>query len=596
MITRLFNNHQDENTTTETMENDNSISEKKKLKSVNSFIKENIKKEVNSDFMIAPDIDSEKLNNAIKSFGCEEFYQSILAIYDSTKFRSAKEGLVFTGEKMIYKNDGNHWIFPYQKIEHLDYQSELVKGRFGKENFNQWLILTMDGREYKLEKLDGILPSQFFNFDRLKDFLETIKNNFNDYKEENQLTTIAEMSEELKKAYLKIIVNMTFIDDEEIDEKELSEIFLLMTRLELEKETRFSIRSYISEISRENINSTEELINIISEHSESSHFNSIMISLAKDLININFNTKLTQDRNFNFLDENKELFELTDDEIELAYDTVENDYKIINEDLDDEAIAKKMNELGSKALAVGAPLGAVYLSGSVLGLSAAGMTSGLATLGMGGILGLSSMATGIGVAVLLGVGVYKGMQYLTGANKLDKYKARALFLEGIIKQNQKTLTLIMEDINFLVDMLNDVNKNSFSIEEDNNSLKELIVRERIKNKKLLDTLKTFTGAAEIMNNNTDKYRNSANRLLCPKTLDEPRLKSLTDEPTKKQFYELVIKNYEEKGKEFILKEDVKSDNLEEIEKTLKALGYFDMDKYLKGKTSEGVNKLKSMLG
>jgi hypothetical protein len=581
MITGLLNNYQDENKNTETIENDNSISTKKKLKSVNSFIKENIKDEVSYKFIVAPEIPEKSLNNAIEAFDCQESPHSILALYNDSKlFSLGNEGILLTGER-FYINAKYKARIAYKDIESIRFDNEdkrmIVNFKNGEED---WFPA----------------PKNFLYLEDLCEFISKIVEDFEEYKEESQLKTLSEMSEELKKAYLKIIVNMTFIDDEEIDEKELSEIFLLMTRLELEKETRFAIRTYISDITKDNIESIEELVNIIFEHSESTHHKSIMISLAKDLININFNTKLTQDRNFHFLDENKELFELTEDEIELAYDTVENDYKIINEDLDDKAIEKTMNELSSKALAVGAPLGAVYLSGSVLGLSAAGMTSGLATLGMGGILGLSSMATGIGVAVLLGVGVYKGMQYLTGANKLDKYKARALFLEGIIKQNQKTLTLIMEDINFLVDMLNDVNKNSFSIEEDNNNLKELIIRERIKNKKLLDTLKTFTGAAEIMNNNTDKYRNSANRLLCPKTLDEPRLKSLTDEPTKKQFYELVIKNYEEKEKEFILKEDVKSDNLEEIEKTLKALGYFDMDKYLKGKTSEGVNKLKSMLG
>lgn len=565
------------------------------MKNINLFLKEELKNigYFGRDTEISPNIPEKKLNNAIKSFQCEDFQDSIIALFDSTKLGSGSEGLIFTGKKMIYHCGDNPISFDFDKIESVRYEDELRKGMLGRTVLYRCTIITMNGEEYVLDKLSGLLDGQYFSYEKLAELLNTIISEFEEFEEEDQLKTLSEMPEELKKAYLKVIVNMTYVDDEEIDEKELSEIFLLMTRLELEKETRFSIRSYISEISKENINSVEELINIISEHSESTHKKSIMISLAKDLINVNFNSKLIKDRNFDFLDTNKELFELTNDEIELAYDTVENDYRIMNEDLDDNAIQETMKALGSKAAAVGAPLGAVYLSGSVLGLSAAGMTSGLATLGMGGILGLSSMATGIGVAVLLGVGVYKGMQYLTGANKLDKFKARALFLEGIIKQNQKTLTLIMEDINFLVDMLNDVNKNSFNIEEDNNNLKELIIRERIKNKKLLDTLKTFTGAAEIMNTNTDKYRNSANRLLCPKTLDEARLKSLTDEPTKQQFYDLVIKNYEKKEQEYILKENVKNENLEEIEKTLKALGYFEMDKYLKGKVSEGTDKLKS---
>lgn len=57
--------------------------------------------------------------------------------------------------------------------------------------------------------------------------------------------------------------------------------------------------------------------------------------------------------------------------------------------------------------AVGVPIAAVYASGSIIGLSAAGITSGLAALGLG--LG---MVPGIGVAVLLGTGVFLGVKAL----------------------------------------------------------------------------------------------------------------------------------------------------------------------------------------
>ena len=153
------------------------------MKSVNVYIKDRIREDVEYDIMVVPNIPDDKLNNAVKSFHCEEFYQSIVAIYDSTKLRTAKEGLVFTGEKMIYKNQGNHWTFPYSKIEKLDYQSDITKGMFGKENFEQWLVITMDGEEYKLEKLDGLLPSQYFSFEHLSSFLQKIIDDFDDFKD-----------------------------------------------------------------------------------------------------------------------------------------------------------------------------------------------------------------------------------------------------------------------------------------------------------------------------------------------------------------------------------------------------------------------------
>ena len=72
---------------------------------------------------------------------------------------------------------------------------------------------------------------------------------------------------------------MTFVDDEEIDKKELAELFLLMTRLELDKDSRFMIRAYITDISIENIQSIEGLLEIIKSNSEASHYQSLMISL-----------------------------------------------------------------------------------------------------------------------------------------------------------------------------------------------------------------------------------------------------------------------------------------------------------------------------
>jgi hypothetical protein len=70
-----------------------------------------------------------------------------------------------------------------------------------------------------------------------------------------------------------------------------------------------------------------------------------------------------------------------------------------------------LKDLGAEVAAglasAGVPIAAVAMSGSVFGLSAAGITSGLAALGLG--LG---MTTGIGVVAALGIGSYFGVRYL----------------------------------------------------------------------------------------------------------------------------------------------------------------------------------------
>ncbi|MDQ7060403.1 MAG: hypothetical protein Q9M43_04485 [Sulfurimonas sp.] len=535
------------------------------MENINLFIKENVK-DIGDSVYIAPNIPEKKLNNAIKAFKCENFYESILAIQDATVFGSAKEGFVFTGKKMIHHEYGE---FIYSEIESVEYIADKkVDDDNNKEKVEKHIVISKDNKKYKFEYLIGI------DEEKLTIFLNRIITEFEDYKEEDQLKIISEMSDELKISYLKIIINMTFIDDEKIDEKELAELFLLMTRLNLDKESRFSVRAYITEISKENIQSIKGLLEIIKNNSEASHHRSLMISLAKDLINVYFSTKDTTNRDFKFLDENKNLFELSDDEINLAYETVENDYKLLTEDLDDDAIKKNAKKLASTAAAAGAPLAAVYISGSVIGMSAAGMTSGLATLGMG-----MGMTGGLAVIGIIGVLSYKGVQHITGANELDKYKTRELMLHDVIKQTQKTISLIIDDVNYIVQKLNDTMLNHSDQTE--------------KIKKLTYMMAQFQGALKSVDNKASIYQNTANRLHNPKVLDEERFKSLTEEPTKKPLYDFVIVNYElkmietdnEKVENLVLKEDVTTEVLDKMSEIFKALGYFDMDNILKSKAS-----------
>jgi uncharacterized tellurite resistance protein B-like protein len=70
-------------------------------------------------------------------------------------------------------------------------------------------------------------------------------------------------------------------------------------------------------------------------------------------------------------------------------------------------LKKLGGEVAAGLAATGVPIAAVAASGSVAGLSTAGITSGLAALGMG--LGVT---TGIGVVVGIGVASYFGVRWL----------------------------------------------------------------------------------------------------------------------------------------------------------------------------------------
>ena len=88
----------------------------------------------------------------------------------------------------------------------------------------------------------------------------------------------------------------------------------------------------------------------------------------------------------------------------------------------------------------------VYLSGRVVGLSAAGITSGLTTFGQGRALGLSSMMTGIGTLILVGLGVYKGINWLMEGSKRDKESRCEIMLKKVIAKRQKAIANLTKNI------------------------------------------------------------------------------------------------------------------------------------------------------
>lgn len=532
----------------------------------NIFIKEHIK--VIDGILIAPYIPEKKLNNAVKAFKYEDSINSIIALYDNTLFGSAKEGMVFTGERVFIKTSNMLISIEYKKIRKVEYFEVEEQVKEGKTKITKGIKIFKSEEIVELKDYD--INSAIYK--PLEVFLNQLIAECSNFKEVNLLQPLEEMSSVLKNAYVKILINMTFDNDGEIDEKELAEIMFLMGRINIDNEGRFELRSYITEIKDSGI-STQDLLAIIGDNAEAAHYEVIMISLVKDIFSIHASTTANIEEDSviqvgypDFLKKHKDLFGLSEDKIELARIAVENDFKILYENVDDDKIEQAVKDLAAKAASVGAPIGAIYLSGSVIGLSAAGMTSGLASLGMGGILGLSSMATGIGVAVLIGVGVYQGVKYLTNNNELSKYKTREVMLHEVIKQTQKSISLMIGDINTIVKKLNDAilhhNADRATIE------------------KLSKLLSKAQGAIQQMNNKSNQCVNMEAALQCPQILDIARINHLANEPTKKEIYAFITSCYEEKdqngSQQLVRKRNLSTDTLEKLGEILQGVGYFSV--------------------
>ena len=541
----------------------------------------------NSQVLVAP-FDKKYLDNASKAFKCDDF-SSILAIFDHTLAGSCEEGLLFTGTKMIQKVIlTDPVVFVYDEMQSAEWGQKYKTDKNGNSKLDyEYVEIKFKDPEKENVIIKGLHDCDYIF---LEEFINKILQHEN-FKDENQLKIIADMPDPLKVAYLKIIVNAALSNDNEIDEKELAEIFLLMDRVGLEagKEPRFEVRAYMSDVSSENLTDIKELLEDIKANSDGSQFKSIMISLVKDIANIHFigidDFNKADVKDVKFIQDNKSLFGLNDSDIGLAFDTIKQDYSILYNNFDDDKIKTLIKDLSAKATSVGVPLGAVYISGSVFGLSAAGMTSGLAALGMGGILGLSSMVTGLGFAMLIGVGAYQGVRYLTGANQVSNYKQRELMLHEAIKQTQKSICNVIEDINYIVLKLNDIRQS------DTNKNQKIQQLEKI--------VKQFVSAAKSMTNKQDTYENSVNKLQCPDVLDVSRLKKLTSDPTKEFMFELIINNYKEvevdkngkKEKIVKIKDNIDTQTLEKMADIFSGIGYFDVGNILKGKAQDGLDKL-----
>ncbi|MBW3140556.1 hypothetical protein KUV56_13730 [Ferrimonas balearica] len=546
------------------------------MTSVNTYLKEHLH-HVSKNVFTAPDIPEKKLNNAAKSFELGNRVNAVVAIYDNTVFGSAKEGLVFTGEKIYIKEVfESAWSINFSEIESAEYVNDISVNEKGKEKRTEYIrIILRHGATKVIKSLNEC------DYSKLTDILTEVTTGFSDYQEENQLLTLAEMPEALKVAYVKVIINMAFSDDGEVDKKEFAEILLLMNRIDLSTESRFELRAYIN--SPEQQRPLIELLDIIDNSCIPSHNKAIKVSLTKDLISTYMSVNDGVYQNFAFLDQHKALIGVSDEEIELALMAIQHDHNMLKEEFTDDALKRGMKELTAKAGAVGLPIAAVYLSGSVVGLSAAGMTSGLAALGLGGVLGFSSMATGVGVAILLGVGAYKGIRHLTGANELDKSKRRELMLNEVIKQTQSTLSTLIEDLNFITEKFNAA-LNEQALQGD-------------KIKQLQQMMTALTGAAGVLNQKSCDMQSNAIKLKCPKHLDDAKLKSLTGEPIKQQFYPVVASFYEEQTitemrndkpiqvTRLTLKNGISTRQLERLADIFDGLGYFRATDVIKGKLS-----------
>ncbi len=552
-----------------------------------SIITKDYKSVFQGDVFIAPNIPDKKLNGSIKEIAKNTITPNkVLLVHDQTIFGSATNGILATIDTFYYKGFlSEQYNFKYIDIIDVFYKKNVKKDDKGKETVTEKLIIIAKDQPVELSSYHSL------SLEALRFWLLALRDAAKNQESESKIErrALEDMPIEIQMAYLKIIINFLLSDDEVIDEKELGQLYSLITRLKISITNRHDLLLY-----QTNKEDTETLTEIMCNSLDELAQQEIIYSLAKDLINIHMQTKGNDYNSSSFIMEFAKRNKITNDQLELFITAINNDNKIYDDNIDDKGLEKGFTAIATSAATVGVPLAALYFSGSVIGLGAAGITSGLSALGLGGLFGLSGMVTGIGAVVLIGVGANKGIKYLTGQSEIEKRKRKEALLLAVNKHLQKAINTIMEDINFIMGEL---------AEEYNKSilLGEKVKQSEEKIQKLVYSLKAMAGGGQQLSITSQHAELQALLQRLPRILNIEKLQTITSEPTQKIYYQNILNYFREEEtkneegkiiKQYVLIDNLSRDEANYLVNILNELGYFSASTLAK----QGLSSITNLFG
>ena len=399
-------------------------------------------------------IPSNKRQAAVEEYAKGVSTDRILFLYDDTTFGTAKTGFVITDSALYVHSDEARHEVRFNRIESWVQTEVVVPQEKGDSVIVRNLEISGDDNQTtKIPHTTGMLD--WANAGRLFDAFIALRQG-GKTKDVDGLIAIEDLPDETKLAYVEAIIWLMHHDDGSIDVREFGELRLLMTQLNFSGELRRGTLAMMDDADNLVL---ERILDRINDRAPKGAERLIAFSLAKDMVRVSRSTRDDEAPESPQIAKACRLLDVDDDQLQVIQNAVDFDRQVFNGSVSPDQLKKLAEGLASKAAAVGVPIAAVYMSGSVAGLSAAGMTSGLAALGVGGLLGLSSMATGIGIAVLLGLGAYKGVQWAMSGNK-DKKRAqlRALMLQEVLRNHQKTIAALGEDLAYFAQKIVDLSR------------------------------------------------------------------------------------------------------------------------------------------
>jgi hypothetical protein len=253
----------------------------------------------------------------------------------------------------------------------------------------------------------------------------------------NETLDLAKVSESDRLAFYGALFAIAFADNS-IDKEEVELIFGMMDLEGMTESAKRQIHSYIIEPP-----SLWMCLRSLETANEQLRYG-LMINLIDTAW---ANDELDSNEEEAIVLAQREL-KISDEQLDAIKKFIQKVREIRVRGLDDNYAADAIKTAAAGLSAVGVPVAAVWFSGSVIGLSAAGITSGLA--GLGALVGIGGMIPGIGVAILLGTGIFMGVNALLDTG--DKSKKAQLQAEKerkaqlVIKNMQGAINQLIEQI------------------------------------------------------------------------------------------------------------------------------------------------------
>lgn len=546
---------------------------------------------VSKCYHIAPNIDSKKLTNATTKIAKQIDPSTVLGIYDSTVFESAKEGLVFTGNKLFISYAFCKYEITLDQVEIATYHREEVEKENNKIEIKEYLVVdNKDGSNTKIQKYQCPLGLKI-----IEEFLNGVVETITDFKEVKQNIILQDLNDEIIETYLSIVTTYLYTDDMQIDEIEYKQLITLMSQIKISKPVAMRLRDIRLNPTIEELN-MERLINKLHIQLDEYKIDQMFINQALylDLLSIR-NTDIEENSKNPILLECKPLLKITDDHVKCLIQKIEGDQKIVNERLDNNQVKEVTDELIAVAGSSGVVLGALLLTGGV----STGIWGGLMTLALASTGGLALGLVAIGG---LSFGAYKGLKYFSGTSEAEKYGVRLSTLQTIIENNKNALTYVIEDVNWITGKMREITDKMKTSDDQTDCMMDELMG-------LINKSSSISSAGQNVEKDNDKYSYEINICSIPMELNYDKFMELIKNNYKADsIIEKVLSIYTREEKmvndklvvTYNRALEIEYDMANEIYKILNDIGMFNTmqsgQAQLQAVAKKGFNSMKNFLG